>query len=158
MGMPTSTAPRKGLPSRRRFLASCSALTLAAAGAPSAILAAPFPRGEVPLELIRFEHFYGQLGTGFRVGQNEPVLLVLAAAQLQAPGPPWAPDARNEKFSLLFQGPRALPLEQDTYLFEHPRLGRFPMFIVPVFLANVAGAFYEAIFNRPPARFGVRRL
>lgn len=118
------------------------------------VFALPFPRTNGTLDTIGFGHFSSQLGTAFRVWPNpeQVVELVLVEAQQQAANYPealWAPDAHNEKFSLIFQGPASFRLDQDTYLFEHPGLGRFPMFIVPVFTGSSEDAYYEAIFNRP---------
>jgi hypothetical protein len=60
-----------------------------------------------------------------------------------------APDASNEKFSLLFRGPLAQPLSQDTYQCEHKEMGQFAIFIVPVCGKDTRrGRLYEAVFNR----------
>jgi hypothetical protein len=78
------------------------------------------------------------------------VILVEARPQPTIrPGALPSPDAGNEKFSLLFEGAKDRPLEQNTYTFEHSALGRFLIFIVPVFSAASPQACYEAIFNRP---------
>ncbi len=91
----------------------------------------------------------------------------LELAQAKACPPPAnavqaaAPDAWNEKFSLLFRGLPSQPLAQDTYLFEHRMLGRFAMFIVPIGSRNAGYRLYEAIFNRPvgrSARLGETRM
>jgi hypothetical protein len=161
--MHTRIAFRTPRSSRRQFIAGCSAFTLAAAAVPAVVLHAPFPRGNVSLETIGFHHFSAQLGTPFRVwhssGQMIGMTLVEARPQTaNLPQERWAPDALNEKFSLLFQGPADSPLEQDTYLFEHAALGRFPMFIVPVFAFSSQSAFYDAIFNRPFIQPSRRRL
>ncbi len=61
-----------------------------------------------------------------------------------------AEDARNERFCLLFRGPAHQPLAQNTYVFEHPRLGDLALFIVPI--GSREGApycYYEAVFNYP---------
>ena len=56
-----------------------------------------------------------------------------------------------EEFSLIFRGAQGQPLEQDTYPFAHEQVGRFVMFIVPVWASDAArsGRCYEAVFNRP---------
>jgi hypothetical protein len=54
-------------------------------------------------------------------------------------------DAR-EPFSLLFRGPLTPILPQQIYQFDHPSLGNFPLFIVPVGPDGV-GMRYEAIFT-----------
>ena len=53
----------------------------------------------------------------------------------------------GERFSILFRGPQERPLPQGTYAFEHPHLGTFPLFIVPVG-ADYQGLRYEAVFTR----------
>jgi hypothetical protein len=71
-------------------------------------------------------------------------------------------DGRNEKFSLVFRGSNELRLEQNTYTFSHPRLGRFDMFIVPIGCMDASSTCYEAVFNRPVpisetgVNFGIR--
>ena len=53
-------------------------------------------------------------------------------------------------FSALWSGPSALPLSQRTYRLDHPQLGAFSVFLVPVGRpARVR--YYEAVFNRPEA-------
>jgi hypothetical protein len=48
-------------------------------------------------------------------------------------------------YSLLFHEPRAQALPQDTYRVEHPQLGAFPLFLVPVG-PKQADVWYEAVF------------
>jgi hypothetical protein len=50
-------------------------------------------------------------------------------------------------FSLLFRGPHQPLLLQQIYPFEHDRLGRFDLFIVPV-KRDAHALYYEAVFNR----------
>ena len=52
-----------------------------------------------------------------------------------------------EVFSLLFRGPRSLPLEQRNHVLRHAALGEFFLFLVPVRESD-AGLLYEAIVNR----------
>jgi hypothetical protein len=54
---------------------------------------------------------------------------------------------RQVSFSLLFRGPRQPLLAQQIYAFEHNRLGRFDLFIVPV-KQDAHGLYYEAVVNR----------
>ena len=54
---------------------------------------------------------------------------------------------RQVSFSLLFRGPHQPLLRQQIYPFEHDRLGRFDLFIVPV-KRDAHGLYYEAVFNR----------
>jgi uncharacterized protein DUF6916 len=56
---------------------------------------------------------------------------------------------RNEEgFSLLFDGPTALRLRQETYLIEHKDLGKFRLLIVPVVSRKKRTHRYEIIINR----------
>lgn len=141
------------LATRRQFLRACSTLAVGAGLTPRALLASPFERGAVSLDAISFPHFSAQIGTPFRVWQNSaPVVsLILIEAQPRQV-PDWmtlqAEDGLNEKFSLLFVGPTDVLLEQDTHIFEHPRIGRFAMFIAPILFPSAEGCYYEAIFNR----------
>jgi hypothetical protein len=65
------------------------------------------------------------------------------------PGRRPPPDAANEKFSLIFSGARHELLEQNTYLCEHQALGRFELFVVPIFTRNPDKIDYQAVVNRP---------
>jgi hypothetical protein len=68
--MPKSITSQKPFRSRRQFLAGCSAVTLAAAGAPTSVLGLSFLRGKESLDSIGFGHFATHMGTTFRVWQN----------------------------------------------------------------------------------------
>jgi hypothetical protein len=57
--------------------------------------------------------------------------------------------AVGERFSIIFSGPRERPLPQGTYTFDHPALGLFPLFIVPIGVARDE-LHYEAVFTRAP--------
>jgi hypothetical protein len=52
-----------------------------------------------------------------------------------------------ENFSLLFHGAQSQPLGQGTYSFEHPQIGSFDLFIVPIAAEN-GQLHYQAVFNR----------
>lgn len=56
-----------------------------------------------------------------------------------------APD--REAFALLFRGDANDALDQGMYRMEHPTLGSFDLFIVPV-AQDQTGRYYEAVFNR----------
>jgi hypothetical protein len=51
-------------------------------------------------------------------------------------------------FSILFRAPADRLLAQATYRFEHPQIGSFPLFIVPM-TSDQSTRYYEAIFNCP---------
>ena len=53
---------------------------------------------------------------------------------------------RTYGFSLLFSSDSGVNLTQASYLFEHEKMGAFPLFIVPV--KTPKGMRYEAVFTR----------
>ena len=149
------------MPTRRQFLLSCSALAAAASASPSIALGAPFRCGGIALDQISFRDFANMVNTAFQVSldsrtvERQLVGAKPAAASIYAGTQ--GEDASNEKFSLLFSGPAGEPLSQDTHNFEHQRIGRFQMFIVPVGPREPGHRYYEAVFNRPvPGREPVR--
>jgi hypothetical protein len=76
-------------------------------------------------------------------------LLLVEASRLPATAPN-AEDARNERFTLLFRGPAHQPLPQDSYTFQHPRIGRLDTFIVPTLCTeDTTHCYYLAVFNYP---------
>ena len=54
---------------------------------------------------------------------------------------------QKEGFSLLFRGEQTSPLQQNTYLIEHSRLGTFSFLLVPVMTKDKSAPHYEAIIN-----------
>ena len=141
------------LPTRRRFLGACSTLAITAAMGPTAALAGTAPNQRL-LTQISYASFAARLHKQFIVRRDRQTLgaLVLTEARKltdKFPAATKSQDAGNEKFILLFSGPRRKPLPQDTYTFEQPGLGRFDMFIAPVGPGNESQLYYEATFNRP---------
>jgi hypothetical protein len=141
------------MPTRRRFLLSCSALAITASAAPAIAFSAPLRSGWAALDEIRFQDFAAVVNTGFRVVTGSRTVELRLVGVKPAASSSSArvnnEDAGNEKFSLLFSGPVGEPLSQDTHLFEHQRIGRFRMFIVPVGPREQDHRCYEAVFNRP---------
>ena len=95
--------------------------------------------------------FSAHLHTEFRILQSSTPLvhveLVEVAEKGASQGPqPWAPPLQ-ERFSLVFRGPRGTPLQQGTYQLQHTQLGTFDLFLVPVGRDH-DGVYYEAVFNR----------
>ncbi len=137
--------------SRRQFLTGCSALTLTASLAPAICLTNLLPVRKVSLDQVSFAVISAKVSQYFRVAKKSVDLKLVEAKlspKLAAPGPA-AEDARNEKFSLRFVGPKDRVLTQDSYTFEHTDLGCFEMFIVPAAGGDSRHAGYLAIFNRP---------
>ena len=136
---------------RRRFIRNCSALAASAAFLPASVLAVRTGRS-VSLEDIAFGTLAAQVHSRFllRDTNGDSQSLKLIEAKLASGGGSVAGDQGIERFSLLFQGDAANPLGQNTYSFEHARLGRFEMFIVPIGREDRNHCHYEAVFNRPP--------
>ena len=139
------------VPTRRQFLRDCSVVAIAASLTPIAVLAQSRGGRKRGANQLVFEQYAQQLNTSFslRAGLLYSRLLLVEAHRLPATASN-AEDARNERFYLLFRGPAHQPLGQDTYVFEHSRLGRRDIFIVPV--DSTEGAphcYYEAVFNYP---------
>lgn len=114
---------------------------LAAAQAP--VLLAPAPA------LLR-STFAGHLGDTFHVrlgSSNSLALQLFKVRDLRVASKSAAAVADPEQsFSLLFRGPNYQPLPQETYEFEHDRVGGFQLFIVPM-RPEEDSRYYEAIFN-----------
>jgi hypothetical protein len=137
---------------RRRFIWDCSALAASAAFVPVLLRAAPRLWREVSLADIGFETLAAQVNSRFLVRDADGSVqaLELAEAKLTSRNGRFTDDLVAESFSLFFRGDATRPLGQSTYAFEHSRIGRFEMFIVPVGREDWSGCYYEAIFNRPP--------
>ena len=135
---------------RRKFLRDCSLAAVTASLAPAVALAQSRPGRMTGHEGTGYAQFAGQVNTPFfvRAGSQTVKLLLVEARPFSAASPD-APDAGNEKFSLQFRGPVQQPLAQDTYRFDHPRLGRLAIFIVPIGSLDPLRCHYEAIFDRP---------
>ncbi len=110
----------------------------------------------VPASTVCYETFRRLQETHFflfqKAGSTVPLRLT-TVVKSQHPSRASAPDAMNEKFSLIFRGRSDQKLDQDTYSFYHPEMGKFLMFIVPVSSPrDGTRRFYEAVFNcEPPA-------
>jgi hypothetical protein len=105
--------------------------------------------GTMSLEL-EISTFAGRVGEKFSV-QAEPdrtlELELTEVKSLRSDAGTSEPDSeRREPFSILFRGPRDPALPQKIYPFEHPDLGPFDLFIVPIG-PDKSGMLYEAIFN-----------
>lgn len=140
---------------RRQFFRDAAAWAVTATLAPAAVLAGPARGRIVSLDQVSFAQFTANVGTAFRVFAANVAVADLELVQAQPRRPAnareaSAPDGRNEKFTLWFRGRPDPLLPQDTYTFQHPALGTFAMFIVPVVTPDSSQSYYEAIFNRAP--------
>jgi hypothetical protein len=96
-----------------------------------------------PLSGFDSKIFTAQLHTPFKVLRDKepPVTLELAEVNER----PTPPDV--ELFSLVFRGPAAPRLVQQTHHFEHEVLGAFDLFITAI-AGDPEGISYEAVFHR----------
>jgi hypothetical protein len=143
---------------RRRFLQGCSAFAAATALAPLGALgeSTPIVMQDKSLNELSYGLLAAQLHTTFRVhaAPGRAVDLELIEARLAPAGArttgrasPRAVD--YESFSLVFCGAPTERLEQRIHRFEHGKIGRFELFIVPIISRDSSRAYYEAVFNRP---------
>jgi hypothetical protein len=99
------------------------------------------------LEHFTVATFAPHLGEAFSVRATEQVALTLTLSEATALGPaPSADGPRRAPFSLLFHGPPTPILPQRIYHLEHPAIGAFDLFLVPLG-PDRAGMRYEAIFG-----------
>lgn len=131
---------------RRKFVRDCVALGTVAWGLPWSVLAAPQSTGEISFRMFA-ALIHSRFGVRDGRGKFQAIELV-DARQIASAGEPLSAGSIAEQFSLLFRGTSAEALPQDTYLFHHPQLGRFDMFIVPVGRGDGPHVHFEAVFHR----------
>lgn len=142
---------------RRKFLFGCSTATGALALFPlksAAQLALSHGDSESRRQLS-YRSLAGQVNALFRVhlSPQQVVELKLLKAQLapptlNRPGHPPPRDAGNEKFSLIFSGPKEVMLASAIHQFENRRLGLFEMYIGQIGSLDTERVRYEAVFNQ----------
>jgi hypothetical protein len=142
---------------RRKFLRDCTAISVVSALAPASVLAnaAATPEKNVLPGHLPGDEFISQLNTIFRIdaGRRGIVHVRLdevrhVPGQAVRPGRGLCESPANASLSLFFVGRRSELLAQDTYSFEHDALGRFELFIVPVFTRNPEKIDYHAVIFR----------
>ncbi len=87
-----------------------------------------------PLYNITRVMFAQNLGTKFTFSLGGVKLTEVTLIEVNDLNPPFVKGngtSSRECFSVVFSGPRSLPLRQDTYSIEHSRLGRFQLLLVP---------------------------
>ena len=102
---------------------------------------APFINTDL-LSYITASTFEEYINTSFSIRTDaltEHTVKLVEVKVIEKPG-------RAYGFSLLFSSDSGEELPQSSYLFEHEKMGVFPLFIVPV--KTPKGMRYEAIFNR----------
>ena len=141
---------------RRKFLFDCSYTVAALALLPPGLvnLRAAHCAVDQSIDRLPYAMLADQVNTTFRVralsGRTvELTLLKAPLARPPRPGRRRAPDADNERFSLVFSGPKNDLIESAIIPFEHDRLGRFEMYIGPIGSQDTRSVRYESVFNRP---------
>jgi hypothetical protein len=143
---------------RRQFLYNGSAAMAAMAVFPAIASdkTANAGRNFRSLAQIPYSQLAAQIQTQFRVyaPSGSVVKLKLLKAPLASPSPVLPGrrppmDAGNEKFSLVFSGPRDELLPAAIHLFEHDELGRFNMYLGQIGLQDSGWVRYQSVFNRP---------
>jgi len=92
---------------------------------------------------LEHEVFSRHLNTNFRISLGESNTLEVdlnTVNELQL-------SPHQERFAIVFRGPKEPLLPQGSYRFEHDEMGEFILFIVPV-RQDDEGIYYEAVFNR----------
>jgi hypothetical protein len=105
----------------------------------------------LPPDCWKLETFLPLVKTRFQAGLEPANYVEMELVEATAiPSPPLAKTLAapaQAAFSLIFHGPENRFLPQRSYAFEHARLGRFELFIVPI--GQQPGFFqYQAIINR----------
>ena len=95
--------------------------------------------------------FNAHLNTQFSIFQSSTPLVHVQLVEVTEKGAshgpqPWATPPQ-ERFSVVFRGPRDKLLQQGTYHLQHTQLGTFDLFLVPVGRDH-DGVYYEAVFNQ----------
>ncbi|HTO91281.1 MAG TPA: hypothetical protein VMJ70_09135 [Candidatus Sulfotelmatobacter sp.] len=136
--------------SRRRFLTLGPVLAATATAAPSAIVKAAVPQAsEVAARRLTRATFERHRNEGFVVHFEalRPTELKLHAVRDLPGSANRASLDREGQFSVLFHGPRQPAFDQGTFRVDHPAIGTFDLFLVPVGESGDT-RHYEAVFNR----------
>ena len=134
---------------RRQFLRDCSLVAASAALVPGAALARNPDLTATRMSSPGLAQFARHLNSSFVVRAGyQAASLTLVEARAFSAATADGEDAGNEKFSLLFRSAVLPALPQNTYSFEHTRLGQLSIFIVPLTRADQQHCYYEAIFDR----------
>ena len=103
-----------------------------------------------PLYKITRAMFSKNLDTKFTFLLKEARLTEMTLVEVNNLNPPFVKGdgtSSRETFSLVFLGPVAVPLKQDTYNLEHGSLGTFKLLLVPG-ESTGSGIRYAALINR----------
>jgi hypothetical protein len=140
---------------RRTFLARVSGLgaigVLGQGLSTSVALAAKpsKPSPVFPLANVTAADFAPFVGSVFQVNlgkSGSTAIMLVEAQEIHHKTPPNGRPAPRQAFSLLFQGPGSIRFPQNTYRLQHPMIGAFDLFLVPIG-ARGQMTRYEAIFG-----------
>jgi hypothetical protein len=136
--------------SRRDFLKRGTVVALAA-GVPITIAQSALGAERSPSSAassLNKEQFLTQLNKQFVIGQGKQqwAIKLVDVSDLKLAKGGVAPRRGGEGFTLTFKGERGL--QQDTYIMENAKLGKFSMFIVPRANKDDVTVTYEAVVNR----------
>ena len=92
------------------------------------------------------EEFRQHLGSKFGVRLDTPRPVELELIGVKDYNPQANESAGMERFSLFFQGPDDIMLNQGTFTLDHPAMGELMLFIVPIG-REPQGFRYEVVFN-----------
>lgn len=95
------------------------------------------------LEKLTWATFTENLNTRFRITSEGVGVVEVELIEVK----PGRSTPRQEQFSLLFQAPQDVPLQQGMFRLEHDKIGAFDLFMVPV-RKDEQAFYYEAVFNR----------
>jgi hypothetical protein len=127
-----------GPPADARSLLNLTGSPLAAAAEPAA------PRGRFELQDATASLFRQYLNTSFAVRSADGIFARLVLAKIIE-----RPVTKNvEQFSLMFHAPAATAVRDGTHALQHPALGDFTLFIIPVGAASFRRTVYQACFSR----------
>jgi hypothetical protein len=97
----------------------------------------------IDLSELHSKSFSEHLNTTFKVDAGGPEPVALRLAEVNEPSTP----PNIELFALVFHGPAASKLPQQTYVVEHEKIGSFSLFLTAI-AADGDGISYEAVFHR----------
>ena len=89
------------------------------------------------------EAFAQNLHTMFRVSADDTNQVELELAEVSE----LKQQKAHDQFAIVFRGPLNAFMDQGVRFFNHDKLGRFELFIVPI-RQDGDGFYYEAVFNR----------
>ncbi len=97
-------------------------------------------------EILSEEEFSKHLHTKFRVRAAAAAEVELELDEVAGYQGGENEPREMERFSLFFEGPPDVFLQQGVYAFDHEQLGEVTLFLVPV--ERTEGGFrYESVFN-----------